>query len=66
LIEAGSDVVLVDPVPLHVDRARQAGVSSAVVGDARSLEFDDESFDAVLLLGPLYHLTEPHERVRVA
>jgi SAM-dependent methyltransferase len=63
LIEAGYDVVLVDPVPLHVDQARQAGVSSAVVGDARSLEFDDESFDALLLLGPLYHLTERHERV---
>lgn len=65
LIEAGYDVVLVDPVPLHVDQARQAGVSSAVVGDARSLEFDDESFEAVLLLGPLYHLTERHERVSV-
>lgn len=63
LTEAGYDVVLVDPVPLHVDQARQSGVSSAVVGDARSLEFDDDSFDVVLLLGPLYHLTEREERV---
>ena len=64
LIEAGYDVVLVDPVPLHVDQARQAGANSAVVGDARSLEFDDDSFDAVLLLGPLYHLTDRDDRVR--
>jgi SAM-dependent methyltransferase len=64
LIEAGYDVVLVDPVPLHVDQARRSGVSSAAVGDARSLEFDNDSFDAVLLLGPLYHLTEREDRVR--
>jgi ubiquinone/menaquinone biosynthesis C-methylase UbiE len=64
LIQSGYDVVLVDPVPLHVDQARQAGVSAAVVGDARSLEFDDDSFDAVLLMGPMYHLTERDERLR--
>ena len=63
LIEAGYEVVLVDPVPLHANQARQAGVSNAVVGDARSLDFDDESFDAVLMLGPLYHLTDRDERV---
>lgn len=63
LVESGYDVVLVDPVPLHVDQARQSGVASAVVGDARSLEFDDDSFDAVLMLGPLYHLTEREDRV---
>ena len=64
LIESGYDVVLVDPVPLHVDQARGSGVSSAVVGDARTLAFDDDSFDAVLMLGPLYHLTEREDRVR--
>jgi ubiquinone/menaquinone biosynthesis C-methylase UbiE len=63
LIQSGYDVVLVDPVPLHVDQARESGVSSAVIGDARSLEFDDDSFDAVLMLGPLYHLTEREDRV---
>jgi len=63
LIEAGYDVMLVDPVPLHVEQARQAGVSGAAVGDARSLDFDDDAFDAVLLLGPLYHLTDRQERV---
>jgi SAM-dependent methyltransferase len=63
LIESGYDVTLVDPVPLHVDQARTSGVSSAVVGDARSLVFDDGSFDAVLMLGPLYHLTDREDRV---
>lgn len=63
LMAAGYDVVLVDPVPLHVRQAQQAGVTAAVVGDARSLDFDDDSFDAVLLLGPLYHLIDRQERV---
>jgi ubiquinone/menaquinone biosynthesis C-methylase UbiE len=63
LIASGYDVVLVDPVPLHVDQARTSGVSTAVIGDARSLEFDDDSFDAVLMLGPLYHLTDREDRV---
>lgn len=36
----------------------------AVVGDARNLEEPDGSVDAVLLLGPLYHLTEAADRQR--
>jgi SAM-dependent methyltransferase len=34
------------------------------VGDARSLWLADVSCDAVLLFGPLYHLTERHDRIR--
>jgi SAM-dependent methyltransferase len=60
----GYDVHLVDPVPLHVEQARQAGAMSARVGDARSLDDPEGSFDAVLLLGPLYHITERAGRVR--
>ncbi|MEV0698474.1 class I SAM-dependent methyltransferase [Saccharopolyspora sp. NPDC050389] len=33
------------------------------VGDARDLPFDDDGADAVLLLGPLYHLVEREDRV---
>jgi SAM-dependent methyltransferase len=58
----GCDVELVDPVGLHVERARGRGVS-ARVGEARSLPFADASFDAVLLLGPLYHLGERADRL---
>ena len=61
LAERGYDVALVDPVELHVDQARAAGIDASV-GDARALSFADEAADAVLLLGPLYHLTEAHDR----
>jgi SAM-dependent methyltransferase len=63
LVARGYDVTLLDPVPLHVDQARTAGVSSALLGDARDLPFADASTDATLLLGPLYHLTDHDERV---
>ncbi len=63
LAERGHDVRLVDPVPRHVEAAKAVGVD-AVVGDARALSEPDASRDAVLLLGPLYHLLERAERVR--
>jgi len=64
LAARGYRVQLVDPVQLHVDQAREAAGSdpaaafTAVLGDARQLPEPDESQDAVLLFGPLYHLTE--------
>lgn len=71
LAERGYRVHLLDLVPLHVEQARTAAnarpetsLASAEVGDARMLPRPDESMDAVLLLGPLYHLTETNERVR--
>lgn len=64
LLRAGYDVTLIDPVALHIDQARAEGVAQAEPGDARSLRFDDASFDAVLLLGPLYHLPDRDDRVR--
>ena len=60
----GYDVTLVDPVALHVEQARDRGVAATVLGDARSLDFDDGSFDAVLLLGPLYHLPDRNDRIQ--
>ena len=65
---AGQAVHLVDAMPLHVRQAREAaaaaevGLASAEVGDARELAFPDAGADAVLLLGPLYHLPEPADR----
>jgi len=66
LAEAGYDVKLVDVVPLHVERSRQraAGRFTAEEGDARSLAELDDSYDVVLLLGPLYHLVERDDRLR--
>ncbi len=65
LAEAGYDVRLVDATPLHVEQALEvaAGRFEAVVGDARDLQEEDGSFDAVLLLGPLYHLLEADARI---
>src|SRR4051812_34833105 len=66
----GYQVHLIDPVSLHVEQAREASQSSstsvlasAQVGDARELPFTDASMDAVLLLGPLYHLCELADRL---
>ena len=63
----GYDVHLVDPVPLHVEQARAASDEgpgfTAAVGDARELEAADGAFDAVLLMGPLYHLIEHDQRL---
>lgn len=60
----GHRVHVVDPLPAHVlAAAGHAGVT-AQVGDARRLDAADRSADVVLLLGPLYHLTDPADRAR--
>lgn len=66
LVDAGYHVVHRDLVPHHVAQvqARHGRRVDAAVGDARALELADESVDAVLLLGPLYHLDDRAERVR--
>lgn len=69
LAQEGYEVHLIDPVPLHVRQAQLASaaqpktpLASCTIGDARQLEFDDEIADAVLLMGPLYHLVETTDR----
>jgi ubiquinone/menaquinone biosynthesis C-methylase UbiE len=71
LAREGYSVHLIDAVPLHVEQAREASalqrdspLASAQVGDARRLVWADNSVDAVLLLGPLYHLTSRDDRLR--
>jgi len=69
LSELGNEVHLIDPVPLHIEEAKKQSVqyirppSSIKLGEARTLEFGDEYFDLVLLLGPLYHLAQKEERI---
>jgi ubiquinone/menaquinone biosynthesis C-methylase UbiE len=68
LAEHGYTVHLVDAVPRLVAEARRrseaAGrpLASCEVGDARALTTPDRSVDLVLLLGPLYHLTDADGR----
>ena len=64
LAEQGHRVTLVDALPEHVEQARSHGTFAAEVGDARALTQADGSVDAVLLLGPLYHLVEPADRAQ--
>jgi SAM-dependent methyltransferase len=64
LADAGYAVHVVDPVDSHVTAARALPGVTAALGDARALDHPDASADAVLLLGPLYHLTERSDRVR--
>ena len=70
LAEAGYAVHLVDPVQRLVEQAERRSaayrrpLASCRVGDARALAFPDGSADIVLLLGPLYHLTESADRSR--
>ena len=64
----GYRVVHRDLVPLHVEQVRMtAGTGSPIdsaIRDARSLDLADASVDAVLLLGPLYHLSQRADRVQ--
>ena len=69
LAEKGYSVHLTDPVLLHIQQAqsyaKEAGTALASIteGDARALNFPDAFAEAVLLLGPLYHLVENSDRL---
>lgn len=70
LARKGYEVHLVDPVPKHIEQAKHASLkqhdhslASAVVGDARTLDWEDNCMDALLILGPLYHLTKREDRI---
>jgi SAM-dependent methyltransferase len=68
LAALGHAVHVVDPLPHHVAEASRIesppGAVTAEVGDARHLAAADSTFDAALLLGPLYHLTARHDRLQ--
>ena len=69
LATQGYELHLIDPVPLHIEQASIASqeqttpIRTIEVGDARRLRWPEASFDAVLLLGPLYHLPEREDRL---
>ncbi|MCJ7658452.1 MAG: class I SAM-dependent methyltransferase [Anaerolineales bacterium] len=72
LAKKGYEVHLIDPIPLHVEQAKQTSkqqpdhpLANATTGDARHLEHPDNSTDVVLLFGPLYHLTDRGDRQQV-
>lgn len=70
LSQLGYQVHLVDPVQSHLDQARAASekqpqnpIHAYSLGDARQLDYPNAFADVVLLLGPLYHLTERADRL---
>jgi ubiquinone/menaquinone biosynthesis C-methylase UbiE len=69
LAEHGYRVHLVDIVPDHVDLAQildeqqSHKLQSIHLGDACNLPFESESAEAVVMLGPLYHLTKRNDRI---
>src|SRR5207247_8335636 len=68
LAEQGYEVDLVDASPRLVEEARKLNatlpkpIASLTIADARSLPQADESAEAVLVMGPLYHLTSEADR----
>ena len=69
LSEQGYVVHLTDPVDIHLEQAKGRSTSSGIKlgsitkGDARRLSAPSDIADAVLLLGPLYHLVERADRL---
>jgi ubiquinone/menaquinone biosynthesis C-methylase UbiE len=70
LADRGYTVHLVDASPRLIgeaqrrDTTRTIHLASCDVGDARALPFEEGMADAVLLLGPLYHLIDAPDRAR--
>lgn len=74
LAQLGHTVHLIDAAPLHIEQARAASrrqpdtpLASITLGDARYLDVATATethpgADGVLLLGPLYHLTDADDR----
>ena len=71
LAEKGHDVSLFDLMPRHIHQALEINKKSPYPltriepADVRSLELQSQQFDVVLLMGPIYHLTELDECVEV-
>lgn len=70
LQEKGHQVTLIDLSPRNIELVRQREAASGMalshvaLGDATHLDLPDEQFDMVLLLGPLYHLTDREQRMK--
>ncbi len=71
LAKKGHEVTLVDLSEGNLDMAKQkskqmgASIKLFQQGNAKNMNcFEDETFDAVLMLGPMYHLLEENERLK--
>ncbi len=67
LADRGYSVRHRDVAPLHIEQVtaeRGERDVETMLADARQLDLNDASVDAVLLLGPLYHLIQRRDRIR--
>lgn len=64
LMADGYSVHLVDPIERHLQQARSRCSCTTELGDARTLTASDQTYDAVLLFGPLYHLPDRTDRLQ--
>jgi len=68
LKEQGHEIHLVDPVRFNIDAAKMEAKERKLAPDtiqraeARDLPWENNVFDVVLLMGPLYHLTKNEDR----
>jgi len=65
----GYDVHLVDPVEKHIQQAKKRASKlknnlNCILGEARFLDFPENSVDLIILHGPLYHLQEKQDRIK--
>ncbi len=69
LTKLGNEVHLLDPVSVNIETAKSKAEKSRIllnsiqVGEARQLPWEDNKFDIVLLMGPLYHLGKKDQRM---
>ena len=70
LASLGHKIDLIDMVPAHIDQCKkkekETGISlnSINIGDACDISFDENTYDMVLLMGPLYHLVNREDRIK--
>jgi len=68
--QQGCDVTLFDLAQVHIDfankKAQELNLNiNAICGDARYIDtIIKDKFDVVLLMGPLYHITDEKERIQ--
>jgi ubiquinone/menaquinone biosynthesis C-methylase UbiE len=69
LHEKGHHITLIDLSPKNIELVQKyskvtgKALKKVETGDAVNLNLPDEQFDIVLMLGPLYHLTDRSERI---
>lgn len=66
----GHKVDLIDLTPKHIEEAKRVELenkimlNSMTIGNACNLPYKDDSYEIVLLMGPMYHILEKDQRMK--